>query len=299
MQAVSLCDPDKEALQKRAEKYRILETYARVDEMIAKADLDVAIVCTPTSIRKEVLFPLIDAKIPIFCEKPFAETFSEAKNVEEKARRAGAPMAINQNFRRHFTFDVARKVLDQNGFGRPLHLAQTAEYLRRDQGWRLERDRYVMSVMSIHWFDGYRYLLREEPRSVYCCGVNSPATPGGEDTAVSVILTFPSGTVVCLSESFSSFSRQNGCSLDCESGGLLMGYDTLTEVRQNGERIEHKNPFDKAEATYYLLDDLMKSVEEERQPETSAADNLNSMRILEGAYRSFKENRVVRLEEIQ
>jgi predicted dehydrogenase len=299
MQAVALCDPDKETLTARAADYGISECYADLADMIAQADIDVAVVCTPTHVRREVLFPLIEAGIPTLCEKPFAETYAEAVAIEREARDARVPIAINQNFRRHFTFHLAREILARGHLGRPLHLVQSTLYLRRDTGWRLQRKRYVMAVMTIHWFDGYLYLLRDAPKTVYCRGVNSPATEGGDDTAVSVILQFHQGTVLSLSESFSSFARQGACSLDCERGALVMGYEALTEVRPDGERIEHRNPFDKAEATWYLLDDLMKAVEEQRAPETSAADNLNSMRILEGAYRSLEENRVVSLEEIE
>ena len=299
MQAVALCDPNKETLIARAAGYGISECYADLADMIAQADIDEAVVCTPTHVRQEVLFPLIEAGIPTLCEKPFAETYAEAVAIEREAREASVPIAINQNFRRHFTFHLAREILARGHLGRPLHLVQSALYLRHDKGWRLQRKRYVMAVMSIHWFDGYRYLLCDEPETVHCRGVNSPAIEGGDDTAISVILQFHQGTVVSLSESFSSFAQQSACSLDCERGALVLGYEALTEVRPDGERIEHRNPFDKAEATWYLLDDLMKAVEEQRAPETAAADNLKSMRILEGAYRSLEENRVVPLEEIE
>ena len=45
--------------------------------------------------------------------------------------------------------------------------------------------------------------------------------------------------------------------------------------------------------------DDFRAIEERREPETSACDNLTSMRILEAAYRSIEEDRVVRLEETQ
>ena len=295
---VALCDPDGRALEARAAEYGIRQTHTDLGELIASAGLDVAIVCTPTHVRGDVVLPLVEAGIPVFCEKPFAETYAEAARMELASREAGVPVAVNQNFRRHFTFAVAREVLARGELGRPLHLVQSVQHLRRDRGWRLERSRYVMAVMSIHWFDGYRFLLGDEPETVYCRGVNSPATEGGDDTAVSVVLEFGEGPVVSLSESFSSFARESLCSLDCEAGGLVMDYPLLTEVRGDGERIEHANPFDKAEATWFGLDDLLRAVEEGRASEASAADNLKSMRVLEGAYRSMKEGRVVRLEEI-
>lgn len=299
MRVTALCDPDTDALGARAEAWQIAEVYADLEGMLARAQLDAAVVCTPTHVRKDVLAALIDAGIPVFCEKPFAETFAEAAEIERRARDRGVPVAINQNFRRHFTFFLARRLLAQGHLGRPLHLTQVTGALRRDRGWRLERQRYVMAVMSIHWFDGYRYLLGDEATEVYCRAVNSPAAEGGRDTAVSVLLQFSKGAVACLTESFSCFAGASCCILDCELGGLAMGYDRLEEVRADGQRFEHRNPFDKAEATYVLLDDLLRAAAEGRPPETSAADNLRSMRILEAAYRSVEEERPIRPAEIE
>ena len=204
MKTVAACDPSEENRQARAAEFGIDETYADLAEMIAQARLDAAVVCTPTPVRRQVLAPLLKAGIPVFCEKPFAETYAEACELEQLARDCGTPLNVDQNFRRHFTFDVARDILDRAELGRPLHLSQCAAYLRHDAGWRLDCDRYVMAVMSVHWFDGYRYMLREEPESVYCRTINSPATEGKDDTATSAILQFPSGCVVSLSESFST-----------------------------------------------------------------------------------------------
>ncbi len=298
MKVVALCDPDREVVEKRAAEYGIEHTYGALEDMIEQESLNVAIVCTPTPIRKKVMLPLIEAGIPIFCEKPFAETYAEAKQIEQAAREAGIAVAVNQNFRRHFAFSIARPIIESGRLGRPLHLMQTTVYRRRDKGWRLDRKRYVLAVMSIHWFDGYRYLLGDEPEQVYCQSVNSPVTSGGEDTAVSVILRFRNGAVVTLSESFSSFSDLASCSLDCENGGLQLGFDCMTEVRAGGQTIEHKNPYDISEASYWLLNDLTEAAANGHEPETSATDNLKSIRIMEAAYLSAEENRPVSMEEI-
>ncbi len=299
MRAVALCDPDADGLAGRAAEFRVAETYCSLAEMMTKAHLDVAIVCTPTHVRRPVVLPLLEAGIPVLCEKPFAETYAEARQMREDSRRLGVPLAVNQNFRRHFTFAMAKQVLASGRLGRPLHLAQAFLLTRHDTGWRLDRRRYIMSIMSIHWFDGYRFMLGTEPVTVYCRGVNSPATEGGDDTGISVILEFPGGVVACLSESFASFGQTMFCTLDCQEGSLSLGFDRIQEFRGSGPPTEHVNPLDKAEATFLVLDDLVRAHRERRQPETSADDNLKSMRILEAAYQSLQESRVVRLEEIQ
>jgi len=296
---VALCDVDPGALDARGGEFGVRQTYLDLHEMIAEADLDAAIVSTPTHVRSEVVLPLIEANVPVLCEKPFAETYAEAARIERAARQAGVPVAVGQNFRRHFTFSIARELLAEGHLGRCRHVTQAACRLRRDTGWRLERPRYVMAVMSIHWFDGYRCMLADEAESVYCRAVNSAATPGGDDTAVAVTIQFRGGAVVSLSESFSSFARADCCCVDCDAGGLVLGYDHLEEVRADGRRIRHENPFDKPEATFHVLDDLLAAAAAARPSETSAGDNLGSVRIMEAAYRSLATGRAVGLEEIE
>ena len=296
--AVALVDPDEEARTARAAELGIEATYPTVEEMIAAGGLDAAIICTPTQIRSAVVTPLIDAGIPILCEKPFSETYAEAVEMERLAREKKVPIAINQNFRRHFSFAQARELLESGTLGKPLHLTQMVKGLRRDQGWRLSRDRYVMSIMSNHWFDGYRWILGEEPTSVYCCGVNSPATDGGKDTGISVVLRFPNGVVANLSESFSSYARSSCCSLDCEQGTLLMDYGKLQHYTSPSESTEILNPCDKADATYWVLADLLSAARDGREPETSASDNLKTMQIMEAAYKSLETGQPVELKEL-
>lgn len=100
MQVVALHDPKEEALKARAAGRANMATYTDLGDMIARAALDVAVVCTPTHVRKDVILPLVEARTPVFCEKPFAETYAEAAEIEREARGADVPVAINQNFRR-------------------------------------------------------------------------------------------------------------------------------------------------------------------------------------------------------
>lgn len=289
----AVCDPNEQNLTQRSSEFEISRTFTNLSDMVEATDIDAAIVCTPSYLRKDVLLPLFQANIPVFCEKPIAETYEDAYNIAELSSKFNVPVAVNQNFRRYFTFSLGRELLQQDTLGKPLHITQVVNNLRTDNGWRLERDRYIMAVMSNHWFDGYRYLLQDEPKTIYCRGLTNTS---GQDNAVSIILEFQKGTVVSLTESFNSVTKLNGATLDCENGGMIFNYNNLIEIDKNGKEQIHSNPFDKPEATFYLLYDLLRSVEEGRQPETNIFDNLKSHKIMEAAYHSLKHNQVVNLD---
>jgi predicted dehydrogenase len=290
---VAVCDTRADVLAAAAAEFQAQASHTDVHEMIAANDLDAAIVCTPTPIRRAVVEPLLRAGVPVLIEKPLAETYAEASELADISRETGTPAAVNQNFRRHFGFALARDVIASGEIGDPQHLTHVTSYWRTDQGWRTTRRRYLMSVMSIHWFDGYRFMLNDEAESVYAqavCGQD------GADVAVSVVIRMRKGTLISLSESFRPYQNHNLFRLDATGGGMLLDYGGVTVISADRtRRREVSNPFDKPEATFLCLEDLLNSRSECRDPETAVADNLGSMRILEAAYRSIDEGRVVRV----
>lgn len=295
---VAICDPSKEAIQKRAADYRISRTYTDLKAMIRDGNIDAAIVCTPSHIRYDVAAPLLEAGIPVLLEKPMSETYEEASRIAAKSKETGVTAAVNQSFRRGFAFTIAKEILQSGECGKPLHLTQITKKHRSDKGWRLSRHRYVMAVMSIHWFDGYRLLFGEEPDTVYCRGLASPLSEGRDETAISATLTFPGGGIACLSESFSSLWGTDSASLDCEKKTLQLNYDNLKVHGLDKECREVKNPFNNYTSSWFLLNELLTAHEEKREPETSVNDNLKTLRIMEAAYRSMTEKRLVNMKEL-
>jgi len=290
----AICDPVAQNRLEKSTKYNIPYSFENVEEMLEGASIDAAVVCTPTFLREEILLQLMQAGIPVFCEKPVAQNYESALKIADWSREFKTPIAVNKNFRRFFTFHIGRELLRQGAMGNPLHVTQVVNGWRRDKGWRLELERYVMAVMSNHWFDGYRYLLQDEAESIYCRGIKNEA---GQDIAISTILQFKKGTVVSLTESFNSRTKLRGATVDCENGGFLMDYGQITEINSEGERQEFINEFDKPEATFYLLYDLLRSIEENRQPETGIFDNLKSLKLMEAAYHSLNNGQVIRLDD--
>ena len=61
---------------------------------------------------------------------------------------------------------------------------------------------------------------------------------------------------------------------------------------------EEITPLDVPAPGKAILDEFLAAIEEDREPECSAEDNLNSLRMVFAAIRSAKEGRRVELEEI-
>jgi predicted dehydrogenase len=159
-----------------------------------------------------------------------------------------------------------------------------------------------MAIMTIHWFDGYRWMLNDLPETIYCQTSKSRLIQGQGETHTSLIIRFRSGCVASLTESFGSHRRTAiSPTLDCDAGSLEITGAEL-RVYEAGKpepvRVIPATNASMETATYLCLADLLDAIEAEREPTNSGRDNLKSMAMMEGAYWSAKENRVVHWEEL-
>lgn len=298
VRVTAICDPDQETLEARANAYGIPQRFTKLDDLLAKGNVDVVVVCTPTTVRKEVLFPIIEAGLPVFVEKPFSETYREAVEIAEKAKKHGVKVSVNQNFRKHYTFDLIRRILAENTVGTVMGVIFHDLFDRQDTGWRTGRERNAMSVMGIHWFDGFRWILHCEAESLVCRTHNSPAKNYVGDTESFVQIAFENGTTVSYAQSFSGVYRRNEMMVIGETGMLAADYHHVSLYRKGEKEAvrtwDHSYP--KSEATFDGLHQLLTALETGEEAANSAEDNIKSVALLDAAYISAREQRIVKFQ---
>ncbi len=300
---VAACDPVRERAQAARAEYGLERSFGSLDEMIEGAAFEVAIVCTPTPVRREAVETLVAAGKHALVEKPFADTLEEAQGMVEAADRAGVKLAVNQNFRYHYPFDTARGLVAEGRIGKVTSIFHQDLMLRQDSGWRIRSDRHALAVMGVHWLDGFRWVLDAEARSVSCETRSSDAIDCIGETDAVVQVLFEQGTIASYVESFSSPYRRTetvvigdeGALVLCYEGAFLYERDNRTEPRETWD-----NPYKGAEkprATFRSLDVLLTAIERGAEPSNGGRDNLRTVALLDGAYRSAREHRPVSLEE--
>jgi predicted dehydrogenase len=166
VRVVAACDPDASRAQAAAHEWHIPAVFNSVEEMIDGAQWEVAVVCTPTSVREGVVRTLASAGKHLFVEKPMADSYEEAQRMVAACRDAGVMIAVDQNFRYHYPFDQARSLISEGRIGKIIGITHQDLFFRQDRGWRPQRPRHALAVMGIHWLDGFRWALGCEARSV-------------------------------------------------------------------------------------------------------------------------------------
>ncbi len=303
IQVVAACDPDGEHLSEAQRKYGVAQGFASLEEMIRRAEWEVAVVCTPTPVRRQVVETLAAAGKHIFVEKPFADAYQDAQHMVDTCSRAGVKLAVNQNFRYHYAFEKARTLVAQGEIGRVVSIVHQDLMFRQDTGWRTQAKRHALAVMGVHWLDGFRWLLNDVATSLVCETRSSAAVQCVGETEAAVQVNFKQGVLASYAESFSSPLARTETVVLGETGALVLTYHGLSlfDLKDRSRpRIEWENPYrgsHKPEATFTGLNLLLTAIEEGNEPANSGRDNLQTIALLDGAYRSADEQRTVILSE--
>ncbi len=205
-----------------------------LDEAISSADVDAVVICTPTDTHADLIDRASAAGKAIFCEKPIDLDSARIRRSLEGVARQRTPLMIGFNRRFDPSFASLKARLDAGEIGTPELITilsrdpapPPVEYIRRSGG--LFRD------MMIHDLDMARFLLGEEPVSVYAsaAALVDPAIgeAGDVDTAVCV-LTTASGRIAQISNSRrAAYGYDQRIEVHGSKGMLAAGNRTATTV---------------------------------------------------------------------
>ena len=104
-----------------AEKQGWEEVVPSWEELVARDDIDVVDICAPTWLHHDIFVAAADNGKHIFCEKPAAIAYAEAKAMAAAADRAGIVHYLNHNYRRVPAIALAKKLIDEGRLGTIYH----------------------------------------------------------------------------------------------------------------------------------------------------------------------------------
>jgi len=165
---VAACDVRPEALAEVREAFDIQHTYADYCEMLAKEPLDLISVCTPNDMHYPVTMAAIERGLAVFCEKPLALTFAQAREMTKAAAEAGVRTGVNFAHRITPASRFAREIVGSGVLGNiyrvaAVYAAGWPRYAERPFTWRNDAARagfggmgdmgsHIMDMM-LWWLD--------------------------------------------------------------------------------------------------------------------------------------------------
>lgn len=314
---IGITDQDTTRATETAQKFNIPKVYESVDALLRDPDVDIVDVAVPPWSQLGVVRKVVSAGKHLLCQKPLSNVFSEAVECVELAEQAGVRLAVNQQMRWDQAIRSARTLLRRGWLGDPVSATIDVSILTAWDAWPwlLEVEGLDLMYHSIHYFDSLRSLFGD-PQQIWSIGTRYPGQAPKGETGTHTVFDFSPTfrAVVAVNHNNWTDDRCATIRIDGTEGyltgtfGLLYNYphgrpDTL---EFHSKRVYPHLSFSHHFSETWIPDsfigpmgELMAAIEENRAPETNGRDNLDTLRLVNAAYRSMAEHRSVSPKEIQ
>jgi myo-inositol 2-dehydrogenase/D-chiro-inositol 1-dehydrogenase len=295
-------------LREFADSLGIAQVTADYRDILNDPEIDAVIICSPTPTHADLAMLAARAGKHIFCEKPIDLNLAKIRQTIEVVHAGGVRMQVGFNRRFDHNFSKVRQLVETGELG-AVHVVRITsrdpapppiDYIRQSGGLFLD--------MTIHDFDMALFLAGSPVVEVYASAavLVDPAIgeAGDVDTAV-ISLKFASGALGIIENSRQAvYGYDQRVEVLGSRGAASAANDTPTTVQVSRQDGVHSD-----KPLYFFLERYLASFAEEmrqfieavqtgRQTAVTAEDGLAPVRIALAAQRSVRENRPVRLAEI-
>lgn len=119
---VAACDVDQSRAADFARKYNVPKVFTSVDALLEEAGCDAVANVTPDAYHAKISLQAIAAGKHVFCEKPLATDYADAKKMAAAAKRAGVINMVNFSYRNASALQEAAKMVAAGKLGEIRHV---------------------------------------------------------------------------------------------------------------------------------------------------------------------------------
>ena len=291
-----------------AEKKGIDRVFSSYEQMIKDSPIDAVVICSPTDTHADYVEIAAYAGVAVFCEKPLDLNLGRVLEVLKLVESKGIKLMLGFNRRFDQEFLKVKKLVTQGAIGNH-HLvkitsrdpqAPPINYVVQSGGLFLD--------MTIHDFDMARFLVDKEVVEVYAKGaalINPELSRVGDIDSAVITLTYEDGTMAIIDN-----SREAAYGYDQRvevfgSKGMVKADNNLHDTHQlyNSEGSHSALPLHfflerYADAYKTEIRDFVDALINNTDLPVNGNDGLQSLMIGLAAIKSIKENKPVKISEI-
>ena len=157
-EVVAIADPVLERAQAFAERFGIPQAYASHETLIARDDIDLVDVCTPSATHFALSWAALEAGKHVLCEKPVAYDYADTRRAAEKARQMGVRTKLGFTFRYSPAMQYMKDLIDQGYVGTPFIFngyEQNSQWLNPQTPLRQVDHEADQSSIQVSSLEGY------------------------------------------------------------------------------------------------------------------------------------------------
>ncbi len=310
---VALCDIDLGKARALGEAFGISRCYADAREMADAERIDFADIVTTVESHRSLVELFAARRVPVICQKPFARDLADGRAMVSASARAGVPLMVHENFRWQSPLMAVKAAVDRGEIGAP-HAARISFRHAYDiyvgQPYLATEERLAIMDLGIHLLDLARYYLGEATR-IACRTQRINPRVRGEDS-VSILLDHASGALSFVDFSFFTHLHpdpfpQTLVRIEGADGVVALdaGYRLAVDSQRGRCRKNVEPPVPAWGARpWHNIQDGVRAIHRHwidclqagREPDTSGADNLKTLALVERAYESAAAGRPLSIE---
>lgn len=305
---LALCDVNRDQAEaRRRQFFPKADVYTDYRDVLARGDIAVIDAATHPKVRAPILKAALQAGKHVLSQKPFVEDLKTGEALVALARDRGVKLAVNQNGRWAPQFSYMRQAVERGLIGT---LSSADFVVHWDHNWTADTafnniHHLILYDFGIHWFDMATVLFGDrQPESVFArvdVATGQRATP---PLVASVIVGYPGGQA--------RISYNANCGFGAEDTTTLVGdLGTLraTGIDFNRQRVTLFTAAGKAKPKlegrwfangfHATMGELLRAIEEKREPANSAKNNLRSLELCFAALKSANTGKPVRVGSVR
>lgn len=265
---VAICDPVKDLRDRVADENDVPQRYEDIEDMLAKEELDLAVVATPAHLNGQCALPVIQAGVHTLLEKPPGLSGAETEGLRDAANASGAKVLVGWNRRFQSLICKARGLIEERG-----PITQIVAEFHKSMANLRERgfpdhllDRFIYET-PIHAIDLTRSLAGSAPIAELHAVARRANSPFVDVYAA--LIRFENGCVAQLTANFTTDARLERYEIhgrDCSA--YLEGVRRVVVQRDGKEEVfDEMESGGTAEQARFLID----CIKEDRPVDLPAA----------------------------
>jgi len=297
--------------EKVAEKFGVPHVYGDPEELLQNEQIDFMDIITEIDAHAPLVFLAAKYKVPVICQKPMAPDLQTAEQMVAACQEAGVPFFVHENSRWHTHIRSVKEALLSGDIGTPFRAR--IELISgfpafRNQPLLRTLQHFIIADMGSHLLDVSRFLFGEAER-LYCQTQQVHTDIAGEDVAT-ILLQMQNGVEVLVRlayvenyiehDSFpqtTMFVEGSRGSLELAPGSWLR----VTNERGTLSRKVVSPHYPWADPQYDLVHasivpcnaDILKGLLGRGKTETTAEDNLKTVRLVFASYDSAASHQAI------
>lgn len=310
VELVAVCDIDPAKARAAAGNFGISRFYSDPAHLFAEETLDFVDIATRMETHLDVVSLALKHGVRTIVQKPLAPEWATCVEIVGRAKRAGVPMAVHENFRYQVPMQAVKRVLDSGVIGAPSWGRFSFRFgfdVYKTQPYFHQEKRLVILDSGIHVLDLARFFLGEV-QHLSCEMQRRNPKNVGEDTAT-MLLRHESGAVSIAEATYEARQipdpiLQTLVTIEGEKGSIKLHEDFRMVVTKGGTSEESFVGTPPLAWTAEPWHNLQKGVlttqraiigawKVGREAETSGGDNLKTFALVEAAYKAAEEKRSV------